>query len=248
MTRRWLGPVPEEAIVLGTPWTCAQCRREFRQAVASELGQRRCAYHPGKLSWSPLYALCMSCCGRDEASAGCTRCDHAPQSVWEEAGGTSQLFVPAYVLRPSTKMLASNLPSNCVVTKHRLPIERRVRLEEAFWNSLPSRVTTPAIERAQAQVRFMEEWTSATEGRGNSHTFVPFVRPPEERETQRAKLAETAEEVPAENVVELLVRPWTDERAWRTRPTDAFSVAMASEMRRHPVPWVLISLVDVPSQ
>jgi hypothetical protein len=89
----------------------------------------------------------------------------------------------------------------------------------------------------------MEAWQAATESHPPAQTFMPFVRPPEEQALEHVAAAARAQ-APSK-VVELLVRPFSDERAWQAEPTDAFTKLMAHELRRQPVPWALISLVDL---
>jgi hypothetical protein len=156
-----------------------------------------------------------------------------------EDGGVF-LAVPAYIL-PKTVQVVSPSGAAAPTTPYRKDVEKRARREQAFWDTLPSSVTTPAIERAQAQVRVIESWQSAAT---QTHSFMPFVRPPEERGAEHAALAASAAARTPSKVVELLVRPHGDELAWQAAPTDAFTKAMAHELRGQAVPWALISLVD----
>lgn len=244
MTRRWRGPDKEfEDLVLGTPWTCWQCQREFSRAVASELGQRRCRHHPGQLVWSPPDLPRLSCCGGSDTSLGCSRCDHAPILIWKAAAAASAtLIVPAYIIAPLTRHVrpVASRPNTPLYKQ----IERRARLELAFWDTLPSSITTPAIERAQAQVAVMTQWNAATEQRVIPHTFSPFVRPPEEEAAERQLRALDSLDGSEARLVELLVRPHSDARAWADPPSDDFSKLMANELRRAPMAWLVVSLAD----
>jgi hypothetical protein len=245
--RVWQGPLPAEDIVLGTPWECFRCRREFHAPVASELGRRRCRYHPGTVrpgsqDWASLY---YDCCAQPEmATDGCRKCDHVPQSLWEVSQrqeNRTLLAVPAYILPKSVAQVVPASEECLAHVSYRKDVEKRARREQAFWNALHSSVTTPAIERARAQVRVIGSWQSAAT---QVHSFVPFVRPPEERGAQQATLAASAAARTPSKVVELLVRPHSDQLAWQAAPTDDFTKAMAHELRGQAVPWVLISLGD----
>jgi hypothetical protein len=204
-------------------------------------------------------ALRYACCLHPEGfvdsqnRVGCRRCDHIPENVYQASGDDRILFVPAYVLspgevckNPAIRVVSPSMDKGLSAVPYRSRLEHRARREPAFWNSLPETLQRDMKARANARMKVRKDWDAAVSA-VPVYTFEPFVDPPEASKKLSAEEERNvaAKKAATDRLVEMLVRPASDELAWlRAVPSDLLSREMAFELRTHSLQWLAVQLVD----
>lgn len=250
---------------MATPWRCVHCAQVFTTPVASELGQRRCQFHPGAFWGSGSgggrddddFVLQLDeypCCGSALAAdnRGCRRGDHVPALVYMAASGDDhrRLFLPAYVLdsRVLDKHTQPLSGTNKALMRcgYRPLVEFMARREPTFWEvGLDTEEDVQAaLARARERCDIIHEWRQAVQRHMQGNGFRPFAM----RIAAAARLAEIngniANGVADYRLASMLTQPAHAPLAWRPVRDDALAMEMAYELRDRVPLWVALSIVD----
>ncbi len=220
-------------------WQCVHCRSHYQGAVAAQLGQRGCYWHPGTAY--DTYSCCNTPVVTTHAlSRGCTRCDHLPVSVFSAASpDRRELSVPAFTLRPGTVVVSSEY----ACAPHMLAlVEAKTRASPTWWQSLDDVLVAGARARVEATRAAREQLARQT---ARSISWQPYVPPPEAPVATRGKVVTSAEHAARRELAIVLTRHWRDPY-WRidTRAVDSSCEDMAGELRAVSVAWATVAISD----